>query len=215
MVDALTKLKNKEIKGNELAELVLRDRDLLPMALKGISSPKAHVRYPCAKTLTMLSEDKPEWLYPYFDFFVDLLNSEKRILKWNAINTLANLSKVDAENKVDAIFHQLFGLMNADYMVTVANVIGAAEKIDKAKPQLANRITYELFKVENLSLKPHLTLECRNILLGHTIQALDHFYENIENKGDVVSFVERQLDNTRDSTRIKAESFLYTRGGSQ
>ena len=215
MVDALTKLKNKEIKGDELAELVQRDRDLLPMTLKGISSPKAHVRYPCAKALTMLSEDKPEWLIPHFDFFVDLLNSEKRILKWNAINTIANLSKVDTEDQIDAIFDQLFGLMNADYMVTVANVIGAAGKIGKAKPQLADRITRELFKVENLSLKSHLTLECRNILLGHTIQALDHFYENIENKGDVVSFVERQLDNTRNSTRVKAENFLHNRSGSQ
>ena len=117
MVDALTRLKNKEIKGDELAELVLRDRDLLPGVIKGISSPIAHVRYPCAKALTMLSHDKPEWLIPHFDFFVELLNSEKRILKWNAINTIANLSKVDAEDQVDEIFDQLFGLMNADYMV--------------------------------------------------------------------------------------------------
>ncbi len=215
MADVLTKLKNKEIKGDELAELVLRDRDLLSRVLKGISSPIAHVRYPCAKAITMLSHDKPEWLIPHFDFFVDLLSSEKRILKWNAINTIANLSKVDTEDQIDAIFDQLFGLMNADYMVTVANVIGAAEKIGKAKPHLADRITHELFKVENLSLKSHLTLECRNILLGHTIQALDHFYENIENKGDVVSFVERQLDNTRNSTRVKVENFLHNRSSSQ
>lgn len=215
MVDVLTRLKNKEIKGDELAELVLRDRDFLPRVLKGISSPIAHVRYPCAKALTTLSNDKPEWLISHFDFFVDLLNSEKRILKWNAINTLANLSNVDVEDQVDAIFYQLFGLMNADYMVTVANVIGAAGKIGMAKPQLADRITNELFKVESLSLKSHLTLECRNILLGHTIQALDHFYENIENRDDVISFVERQLENTRDSTRFKAENFLHKRSGSQ
>lgn len=211
MVDLLTRLKNKEIKGDELAELVLRDFDLLPMVLKGISSPKAHVRYPCAKALTMISHDKPEWLYPHFDFFVDLLNNEKRILKWNATNTIANLSRVDAEDQIDAIFDQLFSLMNADYMVTVSNVIGAAGKIGKAKPHLADRITHELFKVENLSLKSHLTLECRNILLGHTIQALDHFYENIQNKGDVISFVERQLDNTRNSIKARAENFLQIR----
>ena len=113
MADALTKLKNKEIKGDELAELVQRDRDLLPMTLKGISSPIAHVRYPCAKALTMLSEDKPEWLIPHFDFFVDLLSSEKRILKWNAINTLANLCKVDVEDQVDAIFHHAPGTLAA------------------------------------------------------------------------------------------------------
>ena len=142
------------------------------------------------------------------DFFTELLESDKRVLKWNALYIIANLAKVDVENKFDDIFDKYYGLLNAEYMVTVANVVGNSGKSAKAKPHLTQRITNELLKIENLTVKSHLTQECKNILIGHAIAAIDMYFDQIGNKEEAISFVKRQLNNTRNATKIKAKKFL-------
>jgi len=62
--ELLIKVANKTLTKEELHQKVKQDFDLLPVLLKGISSPKATVRYGCAKVLMDLSEEYPEKLYP-------------------------------------------------------------------------------------------------------------------------------------------------------
>ncbi len=204
----LEQLENKAITADELVKQVRKDFDLLAEIYNGISSSKAHVRYPCAKVLTILSGEEPEKLYPKMDFFITLLDSDKRILLWNALNIIANLTDVDEEKKFDKIFDKYFGFIDDEYMVTVVNVIGNAGKIARAKPYLTQRITKELLRVENLPLKSHLTLECRNIILGQVISSFEMYFDQIEDKDEILSLVRRQRVNTRNSTRAEAETFL-------
>ncbi|MBU7018294.1 MAG: hypothetical protein HXS44_12360, partial [Theionarchaea archaeon] len=119
-----------------------------------------------------------------------------------------NLTDVDEEKKFDKIFDKYFGFIDDEYMVTVVNVIGNAGKIAKAKPYLTQRITKELLRVENLPLKSHLTLECRNIILSQVISSFEMYFDQIEDKDEVLSLVRRQRFNTRNSTRAEAEMFL-------
>ena len=93
-------------------------------------------------------------------------------------------------------------------MVTVAHVVDNSGKIALAKPNLTKKITNELLKVEKLSLKPRLTQECKNIIIGKTILAFDTYYNQIDDKEKIISFVTRQLYNTRKATKMKAEKFL-------
>ena len=76
---------------------------MLPTILNGVSSPKASIRYGCANVLKDLSEERPEDLYPYMDFFVQMLDSKYRILTWIAMAVIANLAEVDTEKKFDEI----------------------------------------------------------------------------------------------------------------
>jgi hypothetical protein len=76
--------------------------------------------------------------------FIDLLDSKYRILTWNALAIIANLTKVDVDKKFDAVFTKYCRLMNDEYMVTVANVVGNSSKIALAKPYLVPKITDEL-----------------------------------------------------------------------
>jgi uncharacterized protein with von Willebrand factor type A (vWA) domain len=158
-----------------------------------------------------MSEKYPEILYPYIDNFIVLLKSKFRILTWNAIAIIANLTRVDRERKFDAIFDQYYGFLNNEYMVTVANVVGNSAKIALAKPHLVQRITSELLKVENIKLTPHLTAECKRVIIEHTIKSLDVFFEKIEAKEQALSFVRKQLCSTRTSLRKEARSFLEKR----
>jgi hypothetical protein len=201
-------LMDKTVTKEELLNRVKQDFSLISLLLEGVDHPKAAVRYGCSKVLMDLSEEHPEKLYLSFDFFVNLLDSKYRILTWNALAIIANLTPVDADNKFDAIFGKYYSFLDNDYMVTVANVVGNSGKIALAKPYLIPEITEELLKVQDISTTPHLSEECRRVIAQHTIKTFDLFFDRIDQKERVVSFVKLHLDSPRKKLRTVAENFL-------
>ena len=199
---------DKSLTKKELFNKVKQDFSLIPLLLKGLHSSKAAVRYGCAKVLMDLSEENPKKLYPYMDLFIELLDSKYRILTWNALAIIANLTEVDDYKKFDAIFDKYYSFLNSGYMVTVANVIGNSSKIAEAKPYLIPKVTDELLKVENISTTPHLTEECRRVIAQKTILTLSSFFDKIEHKDRVISFVKAKLDSPRKSLRRAAKKFI-------
>lgn len=208
--DLFVELADKTLTKDGLRRRVERDFGLLPALLEGTGSPKAAVRYGCAKVLMDLSGEHPERLYPYMDQFIELLDSKYRILTWNALAIIANLAKVDEDKKFDVVFDKYFGFLNNEYMVTVANTVGNSGKIALAKPYLIPRITGELLNVEHVAVSPHLTEECKRVIAEGAIKAFDMFFDNLEEKEKkkVLAFVERQLGSSRRTLSEKAERFL-------
>jgi hypothetical protein len=204
----IERLADKSLTPEQLLDIVKQDFRLLPQLLEGVSSSIAGVRYGCSKVLMELSEVYPEKLYPYMGFFIGLLDSEYRILTWNALAIVANLTKVDREKKFDAVFDKYYGLINDGYMVTVANVVGHSGEIAIAKPYLADRITNELLKVDDLAVTPHLTEECKRVIAEKTIQSFDMFFDKINEKEKVISFAESHVQTPRKALNTKAEDFL-------
>jgi len=202
------KLGDKSISKKELLQRLEQNSDLLLEVLAETSSPKAGIRYGCGKVLMDFSEAHPERLYPHFGAFVKLLDSRYRILTWNAMAVIANLAVVDVDRAFDAVFDKYYSFLNDEYMVTVANVVGNSAKIASAKPYLVQKITAELLKVEGISVTPHLTEECKRVIAEQAIKAFDVFFDKIEAKARVISFVKRQLDSPRASLRREAECFL-------
>lgn len=206
----LDQIADRTLKKEELRKKVEKNFSLIPILIEGVSSTKATVRYSCGNVLMYLSEKHPKMLYPYMDDFIRLLDSKYRILTWNAIFITANLAQVDDKQKFDAIFDKYFGLLNNDYMVTVANVVGNAAKIALAKPHLVSKIAKELLKVEYISVTPHLTEECKRVIIEKTIQSFNQFFSKLtkESKVDVYDFVTKQLCSSRFAVRREAELFL-------
>ena len=192
----------------ELLKKVKLDFSLLPTIFEGVSSSKAAIRYGCAKVLMDLSEEHPQQLYSYMDFFVDLLDSKYRILTWNAMAVIANLAKIDKDGKFDAVFEKYYSFINDAYLVTVASLVGHSGKIAVAKPHLIEKITNELLKIEHISITPHLTEECKRVIAEHAIKSFYMFFDRVERKDKVIAFVERQLKSSRKSLREEAENFL-------
>lgn len=186
----------------------MKDSGLLPEIFNGISSENPRIRMKSAKILRVISEKNPKILYSKMDFFVNLLDSPNKILRWIATDVIGNLTSIDSKNKFDKIFKKYYSLLSAESMITVGHVVDNSGKIAKAKPHLTQKITSELSKIEEIPTSPHLTQECKNILLGKTILAFGMYFDQIENKDSVISFVKRQLDNTRNATKVKAERFL-------
>lgn len=206
----LQKLADKLITKETLCKEVAANFDLLPEVFRGVSSPKASVRYGCGSLLADLSAKYPEKLYPHMDAFVALLDSKYRILKWNAMAAIANLCPVDTDKKFDAVFGKYYSFLNDEYLVTVANVVANSGKITIAKPYLIPKITNELLKVENISTTPHLTEECKLVIAEHAIRSFNMFFNKMgpEEKTKVLSFVKRSLKSPRKTLTAEAEAFL-------
>ncbi|KYK23814.1 hypothetical protein AYK24_00850 [Thermoplasmatales archaeon SG8-52-4] len=206
--DLLDKLVDKSITKEELFKMVKANLSLLPDIINGVSSEKAAIRYGCGKVLMDLSEEYPKKIYPHMDFFIALLDSKYRILTWQTMFIIANLTKVDTDKKFDLIFDKFYSFINNDYMVTVANIVGHSGKIALAKPYLIPQITKELLKVEKIKTTPHLTVECKKVIAEGAIQSFDMFFPQVKNKDEVISFVKKYTDSSRKTLKAKSLEFL-------
>jgi len=203
----LEKLVDKTLTKEELYVLIEHNFRLLPKVVNGMNSSKAAIRYGCGKVLMELSGKHPDKLYYFMDFFITILDSKFRILTWQAMAIIANLTIVDNDKKFDLIFDKYFSFINDEYMVTVANLVGNSGKIALSKPYLIPKITHELLKVDNLKITPHLTEECKRVIAESAITSFDMFFDKMENKDKVLSFVKNYSNSSRKKLKKKADDF--------
>jgi hypothetical protein len=172
---------------------------------RNLESSNPQVKYGSSKALLHISEVAPEDLYPRFEFFASLLDGDNTVLRWNAARIIGNLAAADNSGKIDSLLDHFFAPIRGKEMIGAANTMQGGAAIAKSKPHLAGRITKEILKV---SRARYATPMCRDIAIGHAIQALDQFFDSIPDPKPVLTFVKRQLDNPRPATRKKAERFL-------
>jgi len=201
----LNEIAKKETQAEGVATRVIQNPELVSFLLNGFMMKPAKIKFKSAKILALISKDKPETLSPHFDFFAGQLDNENNILKWNAIIVVANLTPVDSEKKFDNLFDKFYDLMKQGNLVTAANVVTNSAVIAKSKPYFEESITKKILQIDRLELP---TPECYNVLKGHEITACDQYFEQIKNKNDVITFVKKELNNTRNAVKKKAEKFL-------
>jgi HEAT repeat protein len=194
----------------QLARKAITDPRLIPAIAEGLKADKPRVKYGCAKALRLISEQRPDLLYPHFDFFVRLLDHENKILQWDAAFVLSHLARVDTDDKLAAIFARYFSSIPGPVMITAATAIQGGARIAQAKPHLADRIAAEVLKVARAGYR---TPECRNVAIGHAILALSDLLPLLRRPAAVIQFVRKQTRNPRPATRKKAEHFLKSRLG--
>ncbi|MBN2287450.1 MAG: hypothetical protein JXI43_13445 [Tissierellales bacterium] len=212
-MDIIERISKKGSDKKQIAKKVISSPEYLPLLFEGLSHDKGTIKFGCEKILRLISEQSPILIYPYFDTFVELLDSENKFIKWGAIITISNLVSVDREKKFERIFDRYYSPITEDAMITAGNIIGNSWKIAFAKPELSDRIAGEILKVENTKYrnKGEISPECTNVVCGHAIESLDKFYNEIKDKKPILNFVKRQLNNSRRIVVKKAERFLRNR----
>lgn len=193
-----------------IAAEVLKNPETIPVLVEGLGAKKANIKYGSEKVLRLVSEKRPELIYPHFQRFVELLEGENKFLKWGGIMTISNLAAVDTEQRIDKIFDRYFSPITGPVMVTAANIIGGAAKIARAKPALTERIVSEILKVGTARYLMHgqLSPECNNVVCGHAVETLAEIYDQVDDKKRVKDFIEGQLENPRPAVRKRAKAFL-------
>ena len=211
--EIIDKISEKGSDKEGLANAVIGDPRVIPELIEALNDRKGSIKFGCEKVLRLISERKPELIYPYFDNFVDLLDSDNKILKWGAIMTIANLAAVDSENKFEKIFEKYYSPVSGPVMITAANIIGSSAKIALARPDLVDRITEEILRVERAEyrIKGDVSPECLNIVYSHALTSFERFFDRINEKGPVIEFIKKQLHNPRKAVARKAEQFVKKR----
>ena len=193
-----------------IARQVVERPECIAELVDALQSEKGTVRYTYEKVLRRVSERRADLVYPWFDVFAAMLDHDNSFLKWGAILTIANLAAVDSEGRFEAIFEKYYAPIRGPVMVTAANIIGSSPKIARAKPHLAERIVREILRVRKARYESRgrPSPECRNVAIGHAVEAFDEFFDRIEDKASILKFVKSQLKNTRKPVVKKAERFL-------
>jgi hypothetical protein len=210
MTAPLARIHKAALNPPQLARKAIRNPRLFSEIAEGLKAEKPRVKYGCAKALHILSEQRPDLLYPHFDFFVRLLDHESKIMQWDAAFVLSQLARVDDDDKFAAIFARYFAPITGPVMVTAANAIQAGARVAQAKPHLADRIAAEILKVATARYQ---TTECRNVAIGHAILALGAIVRLLRDPIPAVQFVRKQIRNRRPATRKKAVQFLKSHLG--
>jgi len=203
--DIFNSLIPKERNLKQIAKIATNSPEIINDLITGITENDTRIKYGCINTLVIISEKQPELIYPYFDAFKEYMASKNKFIKWAAILIIANIVKLDKENKFDSIFKSYFSEITGPIMITAANITKGAAIIAKAKPYLTERITNELLKVKNAKYQ---TDECLNIILGHMISSFDKFFRQVKNRTEVIDFVKKQINNPSKNTKNKAEKII-------
>jgi len=185
----------------EMVSKAVSDTSFIHTLISGLAA-KDSSKLRRAKALNLLSARHPTLLYPHFDFFVSLLDNRHSILKWNAIIILSNLVAIDTKHEFDAVFDKYYHHLWDGDLITASNIIGASGKITSIRPDLRDRITAEILKVEAIPLP---TSECREIARGKALLAFEECFDNLEDNKLIKEFLQGCLQSLRPATRKKAE----------
>lgn len=198
-------INKKDIDIDKLVERAITNQNFFSELLIGLTSKNDIIRYNCHKILTKISEENPNQLYSKWNYLEDLLNSPNNYHKLIAIELIANLTKVDVDNKFDAIFETYYSIINSEKTMVAGHLAGVSGKIVKNKPKLQNKITKRLLNIDNTHQGKQVEL-----IKAYIIDAFTEYFEEAENKEEIKRFVEQQITSKSPKTRKKAQDFLNT-----
>jgi hypothetical protein len=190
-------------KDTEIVKKAVKNEHLLSELLQNLLSNKDEVRYPSFNVVLVISEEYPEILYTKWNFLIDLLNSKNNYHKLIAIRLIANLTRIDTENKFEKIFEEYYNILEGNKAMTAGHLVGNSGKIAKAKPELQHKITSKLLNIDKLHRGKQ-----KELIKAYAIDAFDEYFIEIEDKKQIIDFVKVQLKSDSPKTRKKAKEFL-------
>lgn len=193
-----------EAAARELAKKAAREGTLLDQLLQGILSKQDKTRYASFKALMHIADERPELLYPHWDRFAHLIDSENTHSKYIASYIIASLAVIDRDNRFERIFDEYYGMLNDKSIIPAAHTAANSGKIARARPELESKITDRLLSIDTTHHKPYH----RELIKSHAIEAFSEYFEQTKEKGRILEFVRRQLDSKSPKTRQKAREFL-------
>jgi hypothetical protein len=174
-------------------------------AVARLGAPTGTDRYNAGKELIVTAEKFPERVYPHFAAIAGLLGTEAKIVRWEVQRILSLLAGVDVENRMEPLLGEYLAYIRGTNMISAANAIGGAGIIALAQPALRGRIVPAILEVEGAVYE---TPECRNVAIGHALEALGGIWETVRGDAAVRGFVERQKANTRAAVAKRARELL-------
>jgi hypothetical protein len=199
----ISELLKKDINPETYAKKVIENPDKINQYLDGLLSKNETYRYNCFKVINIVSEKKPDILYPHWDFFKNHLKSKNNYHKMSALTILANLTSIDREDRFKKIFNEYFENLKSEKTIVPIYVVKSSGKIASFKPEFEDKITELLLDIENIY--PGKQIE---LLKSAVIESFSELYDIAQKKNKIVSFVKKQLKSESPKTRKAARDFI-------
>ena len=200
----ISDFENKDISPKIYAEKIIEKPNLIKQYLEGLLSKNETYRYNCFKVLNIVSEEKPNILYPYWDFFENHLRSKNEYHKMSAVLIIANLTSVDKEKKFEGLFDEFYGGLKSEKTITSIYIVKSSGKIANSKPHLKEKITKILLNIEKIHPGKQIELVKAAVI--------EYFFDHFDNKKEIIDFVKKQTNSASPKTRKIAKDFLKKYG---
>ena len=197
-------LNKKDFEPESVNKKAIEDPKILAELINNLIAKDEIIRYNSHKVLLIISQNKPEVLYPHWDFFADLLKSQNNFHKVIGIQILANLTKIDTKDKFEEIFDIYCDLLNVKSVMTAGHLAANLGTIAKVKPNLRDKLTKVLLSID----KTNHEISRKDLIKAYAIESFNEYFNKIENKEEIIKFVKAQLDCKSPKTRKAAEKFL-------
>ena len=199
----IPELLRNDINPETYANKLIENPDKINQYLNGLLSKNETYRYNCFKIINIVSEKKPDVIYPYWDFFKIHLKSENNYHKMSAVTILANLTAVDKEERFKKIFNEYFENLKSEKTIVPIYVVKLSGKIARFKPEFEDKIIELLLNIEDIH--PGKQIE---LLKSAVIESFSELYDKAKKKNKIVRFVKRQLKSDSPKTRKAARDFI-------
>ena len=197
-------LNKKDFKPEDLVDEATKNPDILMDLVNNLLVKNDTIRYNSHKILLLISESNPELLYPQWVFFSNLLNSKNNFHKVIAIQIIANLIKIDSQNRFEKIFESYCNLLDAKSVMTAGHLAANLGKIAKVKSNLRDKITKILLSINQTHHEPSR----KELIKAFIIESFSEYFNLIEDKDPIIDFVQAQLKSQSPKTRKNAQIFL-------
>jgi hypothetical protein len=121
-------------------KLSKRPAEYVGALLAGLVAKEKRVVAGCAELISLCSVEAPELFYPHAERFLQNLHAKAPILRWEAVCTIGNLARVDAQHKLKEAIGELLPLLSHKSIVLQSHTAHALGKLGAVYPEQAPRI---------------------------------------------------------------------------
>ena len=200
----LSEMQSKDADIERMAEKALQNGELITELLDGLEVKDETYRYNCYRVLFRITESHGSVLYGQWDYFVGLLHSDNSYRKMSGIQLLANLVRVDTENRFEQILDSYYDLLNDKSMIVAIYVANTSGKIVKAKPRLEPVITDKLLNIG----RTYHSEDRKQLIKAGVIEAFDQYFPESVHKERILDFVRKSGNSSSPKTRKLVQNFL-------
>jgi hypothetical protein len=185
-----------------LTEKVLTDEAFRQLVIDQlISHHSIMVYYHSYLIVEKASKKEPLLFYAYWDKFAPLLYYTNSYHRNYAMQIIANLTKVDAQNKFELLFDTYYRQLDDDKFLTRRYCILNSREIIKNKPFLSDLIIGKLIAFIKTSDN---TEKQQNLLVSDFLNMIHDIFYVIRNTENVIGFI-LMLDKQTKSNKVKKQ----------
>lgn len=149
--------------------------DIIKDLMERLNVKDNNIRKEALNKVVELTECPVDWIYDYWDFLVEKLDSKNSYQRTIAMFIISNLAKSDRENRFEGILDKYLLMTEDEKFITSRQTLQTVWKVAIAKENCRKKIVEHLYRMftENKYLDTHANLIRKDI-----VETLYKIYES-------------------------------------